>query len=360
MMKKFLSILLLLLILASCAKPAESDMYAKYQVDFMGLFDTYSVIVGYAKTQDDFTEFGQIIHASLEEQQRYFDIYKTYEGVNNLKTINDQAGIAPVYVDQAIIDLLLFCKDAYYHTDGIVNATMGSVLSIWHDYRTKGRENPEDAQLPTREELEAAVLLTNIDDLVIDEENQTVFLKHEGMSLDVGSIAKGFAAQIAVEKAKEAGLTSVLASIGGNIISVGRPLDSIRDRWGVGIQDPNLSIQGVSNILDTIYVNDISVVSSGSYERYFIVDGKAYSHIIDPSTLMPAERFKEVTVLDENSGLADVLSTAIYILPFEEGKALIEKMGAEALWILPDDSLLATEGYQRISKSLGDYSAVDQ
>ncbi len=339
-----------------------------YRAEFAGLFDTYSVIVGYSKNQKQFSKYAQIIRDKMAELDGLFTIYDDVEAGNNLKAVNDNAGIAPVAVADEVIELLKYCKELHAETNGAVNIAMGAVLSIWHDYRTAGTagtigaattRNAVAAQLPPMEILLEASKHIDINDIFINEENKTVFLADPLMSIDVGAIAKGYSAGIAVELAKEAGMTSVLANFGGNTVGVGKPQDGTRARWGVGIQEPDLDADGTKNILDTVFINDSAVVSSGSYQRFYIVDGKKYGHIIDPATLMPANRYKAVTVIHEQSGLADALSTALYILPIEEGRVLLKKYNAHGLWVKQDGTLEATDGYIAVSKKLGGYGAAD-
>ena len=161
----------------------------KYQSEFLMLFDTVTRIVGYSESKEEFKEYSQIIHDDLKEYHQLYDIYNDYEGVNNIKTINDNAGIKPVKVDKRIIELLKFSKELYEKTNGKTNIAFGSVLKIWHKYRNEGIEDPENASLPTDEELKIANEHTNIEDMIIDEENSTVFLKDPLMSLDVCAIA---------------------------------------------------------------------------------------------------------------------------------------------------------------------------
>lgn len=349
-----LAVALALLPLAAC-KPK----YNKYESTFMELFNTYSIIVGYAKTESEFDGYANVIYNRIKDLHEKYDIYNEYDGVNNIKTINDMAGIEAVPVSEDIISMLKFGKQAYIDTDGTVNIAMGAVLRIWHDYRTEGIEDPQNAKLPPMEELKAAAALTDINDLVIDEAAGTVYLTRRGMSLDVGAIAKGFAVQLATNEAKQAGMTSALVNIGGNICSVGKPFDGVRARWGVGVQTPKPEADIGQDIIDTVFVNDTSVVTSGNYQRYYVVAGKAYNHIIDKDTLMPANRFDSVTVVCGDSATADMLSTCLYVLPEEKGRAVLSKIGGEAIWVYHDGTVQATEGYIKISKTLGGYSAVD-
>lgn len=339
-MKRMFPLLLALLLLCGCtAAPAKTEETAskRYEATFLTLFDTVTTIVGYAETEADFTATAQAIHDDLLEYHQLYDIYNEYEGMNNLKTVNDHAGEAPVSVDRKIIDLLLFSKDLYTRTGGKVNIAMGSVLSLWHDARELGVQYPDEAALPDRDALERAAAHTDINSIQIDEEKDTVFFSDPEVRLDVGAIAKGYAVQQVCGSAP-AGL---LISVGGNVCATG-PKPETGQPWVVGIQNPDAP----EEYLHTIYVEDFSVVTSGDYQRYFTVDGVAYHHIIDPDTLFPADYWCSVTILCPDSGLADALSTALFTLPQQEGQALLDAFGAQAMWVRPDGSILYSPGFR--------------
>lgn len=330
------------LLFSSC-----SGRYQKYQAVSGGTFDVDTTIIGYATSKDRFDKAAGAAFAVIESDGRLYDIYNTYEGVNNLKTVNDNAGIAPVPVDSAILDLLEFSVDAYEFTGGQVNVALGPVLRLWHDQREVGIADPDSAALPAMDDLTAAAQNTDINNLIIDRQAGTVFLAKKGMSLDVGALAKGFTAQRALEAAKQAGMKNLIINMGGNVVVSGKPMDG-RDSWSVGVYNPEPDSGEV--LLDTIYVNNTAVVSSGNYQRYYVVDGVPYNHIIDPSALMPARRYEHVTVLHPDSGVADALSTALFILPMEEGRKLAESQGAGAMWVgLNGEIGGATNSYAAVS-----------
>lgn len=321
----------------------------KYQASFLILFNTVTEIVGYADSKDEFEEFAHFIHDSLKEYHELYDKYNEYEGINNIKTINDNAGIAPVKVDQRIIDMLLFSKEMYERTNGTVNIALGPVLEIWHDYRTEGIDDPLNAKLPPIEDLLEANSYTDINQLIINEEEFTVYLTDEHMSLDVGAIAKGYATEQVVRMAIENGYSDFLLSVGGNTRAVGTK-GKAQELWSVGIQNPDKSSEQSS--IYTMALTDMSLVASGNYERYYTVDGKKYHHIIDPNTLMPAAYYTAVSLLCEDFGMADALSTAIYNMPFEEGKALIQSFDkVEAMWIFPNGERQFSDHFKDYIKS---------
>ena len=312
----------------------------QYQASFLNLFDTVTTILGYAKTEEEFEEITDEIYTNLEKYHQMFDIYHEY-GTNNIKTINDQAGIAPVEVNEEIIQLLLDCKEYYYMTCGRVNVAMGSVLQLWHETREAGINDPENAAIPEESALREAAKHCNLEDLIIDEAASTVYIRDPKMSLDVGAVAKGWATQRVCEMAPE----GLLVSVGGNVKATGPKPGNIS--WVVGIQSP---WDDNGDYVHTLYVNQESVVTSGDYQRYYTVDGERYHHLIDPETLHPGKYWKAVSVVCEDSGLADALSTALFLLPKEEGEKIAKQNGAVACWIASEEDIFYSEGFKEIIK----------
>lgn len=324
---------------AACGKKQDK----RYEATFLQLFDTVTEVIGYAKNEEEFMADAQKIRDLLMEYHQLYDIYNDYEGISNIKTINDNAGIAPVKVDQRIIDLLEFGEDAYEMSGGKVNIAFGAVLKVWHDYREAGTNDPENAQLPPYELLEEKARHTDISMMVIDKENSTVYLKDKEMSIDVGAIAKGYATEQVAEIMEEAGFEKGLISIGGNVRAIGSRIDDTN--WNVGIQDPDLESEKKN--LFVLKLSDYSLVTSGDYQRYYTVYGKTYHHIIDPETLMPADHFKAVSIVCPDSGFADALSTAVFTLPFEQGLSLVEGLEeVEAVWVFTDGSIRSSSGFE--------------
>ena len=323
-MKRAVALLLLVSLLLSGCTAVKEPEKKQYTATFLTLFDTVTSIVGRAESEQAHMEIAQAVHDELLYYHQLFDIYNDYEGINNLKTVNDNAGLSPVVVDRAIIDLLLDCTRYYELTGGMVNVAMGSVLVLWHEARNDSLNDMANAYLPDPAALESAAEHTDIACVVIDEEESTVFISDPLVRLDVGAIAKGWSVQRVAEKAP-AGL---LISVGGNVCATG-PKDENGTPWRVGVQNPD----GGENYLHTLNVTNQSVVTSGDYQRCFLVEGKLYHHIIDPETLYPSTYWRSVTIICQDSGLGDALSTALFLLPYEEGLELLENCGAEALWV---------------------------
>lgn len=334
-MKRVFVVLLAVCLLASGCGIAAQPQQKQYTATFLDLFDTVTTIIGRAESEEAFQTQAQAIRDDLQYYHNLFDIYQDYEDLSNLKTVNDNAGIQSVKVDRAIIDLLLSCKEYYRLTEGKVNVAMGSVLSIWHDARTDGIRDPANAKLPEEETLLEAAKHTNIESIEIDTEKSTVYIADPLTRLDVGAVAKGWATQRAAEKAPK----GMLISVGGNVCATG-PKTQEGTPWVIGIQDPDQSDRN----LHSLYVSAGSVVTSGDYQRTFTVDGEKYHHIIDPQTLMPAQRFRSVSIVCADSGLADALSTGLFLMDREQGQAIARQCGAEVLWVTADGTEFMTEG----------------
>lgn len=250
-------------------------------------------------------------------------------------------------MDQRIIDLLTEAVELCEETNGAMNIAMGSVLSLWHDYGTEGIEDPGHASLPPAEALQDAALHTDIHNICLDPDASTVYLADPDMSLDVGAIAKGYATEMVCRSLQKQGFTHALISVGGSTRAIGTKPDG--SCWDVGIQDPDQASE--SAILYVMELTDTSLVSSGTYQQYYTVDGKPYHHIIHPELLMPWDRYTQVSVLCGNSGRADALSTALFNMDPEEGKRFVEnQIGIEAMWVFPDGSQTFSSGFRSYIK----------
>ena len=317
----------------------------KYSTHSFDYFDTVTTITGYAESQEAFDRISGQILGQLREYHLLYDIYKRYEGMENLCTINDLVdGVHPtVTVDRRIIDLLLYSREMYDRTGGMTNIAMGSVLKLWHDCRTDGIDDPANATLPDAGDLSAAAAHTDLSRMVIDEKNNTVTLTDPHMRLDVGAIAKGYATERVAQWMEQQGITGYVLNVGGNVRAVGNRGDGTP--WTVGVEQPDES----EGYLATLQLTNQALVTSGSYQRYYIVDGKRYHHIIHPDTRMPADRFTAVSVVCADSGMGDALSTALFCMTLEEGQALIESIpDAAAHWV-------AVDGTRTASRRWGQY-----
>lgn len=329
MKKRFLTFLLAAVLLAGCSPKKQV-----YTVTWLDAFDTVVTLRGYAPSEKAFTAEAEKAHEKLLHYHRLFDVYNVYEGTPNLCTVNQQAGKTPVQVDSDIIALLKDCRAYYDLTNGRVNAAMGAVLYAWHLTRDAGISDPDHAVLPDRETLEEAAQHCSWDTVILDEQAGTVYLSDARQRLDVGAIAKGWSGQRIAAELPE----GYMLNLGGNVCARGSKPDGAP--WVIGIQDPDSA-----DYLRTVAIYNGSAVTSGDYQRYYTVDGQRYHHIIDPDTLMPSRYFRSVSILHPDSGLSDCLSTALFLMPLEEGRALAQSQGAEAMWIDYDGVITATAGF---------------
>ncbi len=302
--------------------------------DFFGHFNAVSTRVSdySGGSEEDFVAVCGLAEEMLDRYHKLFDIYNTYEGVVNIKALNDKAGEGPVKISSELFDFLEFSKEVYTLTRGEVNIAMGAVLSIWHDCREAGNEHPDEAALPDMALLTAAAEHTDINDLVLDKENMTAALLDPEMSLDVGAIAKGYSVEKIAEAIKNTGRSSYVIDSGGNIRAIGEKPDG--SSWKTGIKNPF----GGEHIYTT-ELRDSAAVTSGNYERYYTVNGARYHHIIDKDTLMPSSYFASVTIIAPDSGLADALSTALFNMSYDEGRALADSLNIKVVWVTPDGAV---------------------
>ncbi len=341
-MKKLVCALTLCLLLAGCSS------YEKYQTSWIGPFDTMFSFIMYDRDENHFKKASAYCKEQLEYYHKLFDKYNDYEGVNNVKTINDQAGIAPVKVDAPLFELLNTTLERQKTISAKVDITMGAVLNVWHDYREK-----DDGSVPELEELQAQNEYSGLNHLVLDEKNQTAYLDNPDTQLDIGAVAKGYACELLKNDLKDAGYTDFIISGGGNIVALGkRPvpaeeselskvLPDCKEYFTVDIQSPLDGAYANKEALAAFLIKDQAAVTSGDYQRFYEgADGVIYHHLIDPDTLFPARYCRSVTVICPDSGLADFLSTTLFLMPVDEGKALLEKLpDTSAIWLLNDGTL---------------------
>ena len=346
-MKKFFCVILSLLISVVCCSCSfiGGEKKERYQSGFLDLFDTYSTVIAYDTSEGAFNEHFEQFHDKLAEYDKLFSIYDSYDDVVNLCTLNQTAMNEPVQVDSRIIDLLEYCRYVYDLSSGKTNVCFGAVLELWHHSRNYAIDNPEKASLPDMQQLQEASQHTDFDSLVIDKENNTVYFSDPDLRLDVGAIAKGYAVREITNWAKENLWTSAAISIGGNISAFGFKNNDGKTPWNIGVENPDTDN---SDYLVELKITDLSVVTSGDYQRYFTVNSKKYCHIINPDTLMPAEYAASVSVICEDSALGDALSTTLFNMPVEDGIELVESMeNVEAVWVDKDYNKTFSSGFEQ-------------
>ena len=302
--------------------------------------DTVCVVYDYSgMSNDKFNEVTDFIENELKACHELYDIYNEYSGINNLATVNKNAGSA-IKVDSRIIDLLTFSKEMYDVTDGEVNIAMGAVLVQWHDAREAAKKNPSSAKIPSMTSLTEANKHTDINSIVIDKANSTVKITDAETRIDVGAIAKGYTAERIAKLLIDRGITSFVLDFGGNLRAIGTKVDG--SGWNTGIKNPNPSTG--NQYARILTLKNASLVTSGTYERYFTVNGTRYHHIIDCDTLMPSNRYASVSIHTESSAVADALSTAVFNMTEEEINSLIAKMPGVEITVIDNSGNVTVYG----------------
>ncbi|MDR0629891.1 MAG: FAD:protein FMN transferase [Treponema sp.] len=248
--------------------------------------------------------------------------------------INQNAGIRPVPVPPDLMEVLEQALTYAALSEGAFDPTVGPLVQCW----AIGSENP---RIPEALEIEESLSLIDWQDVVIDREAATVFLRRPGMALDLGAITKGYAADEMAELLQKAGITRAIIDLGGNIVAYGTK--SQDEPWRIGIQDP---LDSRGSYLGILTVRHKSVVTSGVYERYAEIDGKRYHHILSTQDGYPVSKgLLSVTIIADRSIEADALSTAAFALGYEKGRALVESMDhAEAIFVFEDKQIRGTSG----------------
>ncbi|MDR2542713.1 MAG: FAD:protein FMN transferase [Treponema sp.] len=300
---------------------------------------------------------GTVCVITLYEQgydRIYNDIFSRIKEIEDLMSVNIQssdisrinaaAGIEAVQVHAdtfKVIQRAVFFAEA---SDGVFDPTIGPLVSLW--------DIGENPRIPSQHEIEDILPLINWRNIKLDTQTNSVFLKYMGMALDLGAIAKGFAADEAAKIAKTNGITAAILDLGGDIVILGEKKD--KSPWRVGIQSPH-EVQntpiGFVQITDKL----ATVVTSGIYQRFFEAHGKHYHHIFSPSNGYPVDNdLLSVTVISDISMDADALSTAIFVLGYEKGMALLELFPkAEAIFIFKDNNIKTTAGTNFILTDTG-------
>jgi thiamine biosynthesis lipoprotein len=253
---------------------------------------------------------------------------------SDVSRVNAAAGIEPIQVHH---DTFKVIKRAVYFAElsgGAFDPTVGPLVSLWGI-------GSESQRVPSQDEIDNVLLLVNWNNIELDTRAYTVFLKRHGMALDLGAIAKGYAADEAAAVIKAAGIRRAIVDLGGNIVIVGEKKD--KSPWRVGIQSPG-EIRG--SFIGILQVTAKTIVTSGVYERYFIEDGVHYHHLFDPFSGYPVQNdLLSVAIITDISMDADALSTAVFVLGYENGMKLINTLqGVDAVFIFEDKNIRTTAG----------------
>ncbi len=279
----------------------------------------------------------QRIEAGVKEIRRIEALLTTFSDQSETNKINENAGIRPVVVSQEIIDLIMRAKKISDVTQGAFDISYGSVdKSLWNF-------DTHMTALPDKKTAKKSVRLINYKNIEVDSANHTVFLKEKGMRIGFGGIGKGYAAEMAKLVMKRMGVESGVVNASGDLTAWGTQPNGIP--WTIGIANPNLARE----IFSYMNITDMAVATSGNYEKYVMIDGKRYSHTIDPKTGLPVSGIKSVTIISSNAEVADAMATPVTIMGVKAGLHMINQIkNIEAIIVTDDDKLFTSKNINLI------------
>ena len=277
---------------------------------------------------DDIATGNQCVESALDEIHNVDNLMSDYKEDSEITRVNKNAFARPVKVGPATFEVILRSIEFSRLTDGAFDITVGPFVKLFRTARDTGKA-------PTPEQIADAKAKVGYEKLLLNETDQTVRFTVEGMSLDLGGIAKGYAVDKAIEAVQKLGALGAMVDLGGNVRCFGSPPKG-RDKWLVGLQDPNTDDLARPGLLLKLQVSHAAVATSGDYQQFAIIDGKKQSHIIDRRTGKGAEGLSSVTIIAPNAADADALSTAVTVLGPQKGLELIESMpDTEAILVSP-------------------------
>lgn len=299
-------------------RPSPTEKTGSYDLTMVDLgFDTPVTFEAECDEQT-FVTYLDILRNRFITNNQLFDQYEEYEGITNIRSINLAPANTWIEVDPLITDCLKLAKEANTLFDKF-DVTQGKVISLWHDFREG------ESSLPGSEEILETINSMGME--AIEFEDGKIMKTSEDVWLDLGAIAKGYTVQQCVEELEAAGCDSGYINAGGNVALIGSKKSG--DPWKVGIIEPDSD----QSIVRYTTESPTCLVTSGDYQRFVVVDGKRYSHIIDPSTGYPAQFVRSVTVINDDSAWADALSTIMFLMDVEDGLQFCKENNISAVWI---------------------------
>ncbi len=321
-MKKLLVVFLLIL-LCGCSK----KNYEEFNMFYM---DTYISVKVYNLESKNKEEVFNTIDDIFKEYDILCDRYTEYANTNNIYYLNNTLENGEgVIIDEKLNDIISYGINAYSITSGKVNIALGNAIDLWKYYRDLGDG------IPSKEEM-LSLPSTSILDIVL---NGNSYTKYNDVEIDVGAYAKGYVTELVGNKLEDLGYSSYLINAGGNV-KVGNHYND--GKYKIGVENPNEKYL----VYEVVNGNNISVVTSGGYERYYTYNDVKYHHIIDPITLYPSNYSLGVSVITKDSGYGDILSTYLFLIPIEDGIKYVNSLiDVEALWYGIDGTIYYSEGY---------------
>jgi len=270
------------------------------------------------------------IEAAVAEIRRIEKLLTTFQEDSQTNRINANAGIRPVIVDREVFDLITRSRRISEITQGAFDISYGSVdKSLWNFDRNM-------TTLPDPALARKMVRLINYRNIILNERKSTVFLKEKGMRIGFGGIGKGYAAERAKELLKQRGVESGIVNAAGDLTAWGLQPDG--KPWTIGIADPDSARHPFSYL----QISDLAVATSGNYEKYVIINGRRYSHTIDPKTGLPVHGIKSVTIFSPNAEIADAMATPVMIMGITVGLHMINQIRGVECIIIDEEGIIHT------------------
>lgn len=312
----------------------------RQEYHFSGQFDSFTIILDEGKQPELIKKLGQ----KLDYYHQLFTPYEEYPGLENLAYVNREASLRSVELDPELNSVLELAWSGSKASHNAFNPALGELVLVWRELRDQIQAAATDLSLPSSETLKAALSSSDLESIDYDSKAGSIHFNNPHSKLDLGGVAKGWAVEALAQMALKEGGDHLLISVGGNVRAVGRKANG--EPWRVLIQDPfkGSKINFPQLIIE---LEDEALVTSGLYERYFEFQGKRYAHILDPESGWPQDQYISISVLAPDSGLADLLATALFNLDLKSGKALVEAYGVEALWIDQAGNIEQTEGFKK-------------
>jgi len=325
--KLFMSLLIILCILLISCSPDKPSSYKKSKA-LMDAFITITVVADSKDTAD------KAIENAFDVIEKFGNLVNFFSDKSELSAINRNAGINRVRVSPETLDIIEKAVYVSEKSGGAFDPTIGPEIKLW-DFLNKTK--------PSDVDIKKNLPLVNYKNIIIDRAKSTVFLKKINMLLDLGGIAKGYAADLAVQSLKEKGISSGLVAIAGDIKTFGLKPD--KKLWVVGIKNPRQR-NNDDEILARINLSNKAISTSGDYERYFMLNGQRFHHLLIPESGYPSNTCQSVSVIADQGVMADAFSTAFFILGPEKGLALAKEMGMDAMIIDSKGFIHTTPGLQ--------------
>jgi FAD:protein FMN transferase len=277
------------------------------------------------------------IEAAVAEISRIEQLLTTFKDSSQTNLVNAMAGIRPVQVDKEVFDLVYRAKKISGLTQGAFDISYGSIdKSLWNfDTNMKA--------LPDAEKAKQSIRLINYNNIILDEIESTIFLKEKGMRIGFGGIGKGYAADRARQVLIQKGISKAVVNAAGDLITLGTQPNG--QPWTVGIADPETKYYPFSQLA----ISNKAVATSGNYEKFVIIEGKKYSHTIDPKTGYPVSGIKSVTIISPSAELADAMTTPVMVMGIKAGLNMVNQLKELACIIIDDNNKLYTSNNVKIT-----------